>query len=81
MRKTDWVYFMYSDEQVKEKNDVLKVSGKKFVCGTVVVNGQRQKFSQIATSKSVMDRFIDTYVVTEGVYGDITYIDPSTELL
>lgn len=81
MRKTDWVYFMYSDEQIKEKNNVLKVSGKKFVCGTVVVNGQRKKFTQITTNKDTMSRFVDSYIVTEGVYGDITYIDPTSELL
>lgn len=77
MNKTDYVYFYYSDEQIKEKNQMLKMSGKKFVAGIVVVNGKRQRFSQITTNKEAMKRYIDAYVICEGILGDMTYTLPS----
>ena len=33
-------YFLYSDEQIKEKNKVLGRTGKKFVPGTISINGK-----------------------------------------
>jgi hypothetical protein len=77
MKKTDYVYFFYSDEQIKEKNDVLKNSGHRFEAGIVVVNGKKQKFSQVTTNKNIMKRYIDSYVVCEGILGDMTYTLPS----
>ena len=77
MKKTDYVYFYYSDEQIREKNQVLKPSGKQFQAGIVVVNGKRQSFSQIVTNKDAMKRYIDAYVVCEGIMGDMTYSMPS----
>ena len=41
------MYFLYSDEQIAEKNNILSSTGKKFVPGTVVVNGKRTKFTQL----------------------------------
>jgi hypothetical protein len=38
------MYFLYSDEQVKEKNKALERAGKRFVPGTIVVNGKKRKF-------------------------------------
>lgn len=76
MKKTDYVYFFYSDEQIKEKNEILKSSSKKFVEGVVVVNGKRQKYSQLTTNKNVMSRYVDAYVVCEGILGDQTYTLP-----
>ena len=79
MTNTTYVYFVYSGEQIKEKNEVLKNRKKKFICGTVVVNGQRKQFSQIVTSISQMSRYVDTKVVCEGILGDFTYNKPSQE--
>jgi len=79
MTKTTYVYFVYSGEQIKEKNEILKGRNKKFKCGIVVVNGQRKQFSQIVTSLSQMSRYVDTKVVCEGVYGDITFTKPKQE--
>ena len=76
MKNTDYVYFCYSDEQIKEKNEVLKGSGHYFEAGVVVVNGKRQKFSQVTTNKEAMKRYVDYYVVCEGIMGDMTYTLP-----
>lgn len=79
MTKTTYVYFVYSGEQMKEKNEILKPRNKKFKCGIVVVNGQRKRFTQIVTNINQMSRYVDTKVVCEGIYGDFTFTEPSQE--
>jgi hypothetical protein len=78
MLNTDYVYFMYSGEQIKEKNTVLEKSNKKFRPGTVVVNGQRKEFTQIVKDTSKMSRFVDAVIVCEGILGDNTFTNPDT---
>ena len=79
MVSTSYVYFVYSGEQIKEKNSILKPRNKKFKCGTVVVNGQRKEFTQIVTKLSQMSRYVDTRIICEGVLGDFTYNNPTEE--
>ena len=73
------MYFLYSDEQIAEKNNILSSTGKKFIPGTVVVNGKRTKFTQLSESASI-SRFIDTKIVASGELSDFTYQDPSTTI-
>lgn len=72
------MYFLYSDEQISEKNKVLDATGKKFVPGTVVVNGKRCKFTQLSEQASI-PRFIDTKIVASGELSNFIYQEPSTE--
>ena len=76
MVSTSYVYFVYSSEQIKEKNSILAPHNKKFKCGIVVVNGQRKEFTQIVTDIKKMSRFVDTKIVCEGILGDFTYTNP-----
>ena len=73
------MYFLYSDEQIAEKNNILSSTGKKFVPGTVVVNGKRTKFTQLSESAPI-SRFIDTKIVPSGELSDFTYQEPSTTI-
>ncbi len=73
------VYFLYSDEQIEEKNKILIKTGKKFLPGNVVVNGKRMKFSQIYSSPT-MPRFVDTKVIAAGEKSDFTYTEPQIVL-
>lgn len=68
-------YFLYSNEQFKEKNEVLAKAGKTFTAGEVVTNGKRMKFTQIS-DKPVIPRFIDTEIVAQGEISQFTYTDP-----
>ena len=79
MVSTSYVYFVYSGEQIKEKNSILAPHNKKFKCGTVVVNGQRKQFTQIVTSLGQMSRYVDTRIICEGILADFTYNNPSEE--
>ena len=69
-----YVYFLYSDEQFREKNKILEKTGKVFEPGTVIVNGTRQKFTQINTTPT-LPRFIDAKVVAEGYSDQFTFTD------
>ena len=71
-------YFLYSQDQIKEKDDVLKASGKKFVPGTVVVNGVKKQFTQLSNTPT-MPRFIDTKVIAQGEQSNFTYTLPKSE--
>ena len=74
--KNPYKYFLYSEEQLKEKNQVLEPTGKMFVPGTVVVNGTRKKFTQLSNSAE-LPRFIDTKLIAEGHLNNFTYTAPS----
>lgn len=71
-------YFLYSDEQIKEKNEVLSKTGKEFEPGTVVVNGTRKKFTQMSDSDT-LSRFVDTKVVAKGYINTMTFTMPSSK--
>ena len=70
------VYFLYSEEQIAEKNKILGKMGKKFIPGNVVVDGKRRKFSQIYDKPS-MPRFVDTTIVANGEQSSFAYNDVS----
>lgn len=58
-------YFIYSDEQKKEKTEIAKNMSKRFVPGTVVVNGRAKQYTDILRS---MDdcRYGDAVIRCEG---------------
>ena len=76
---SDYKYFLYSEEQIKEKNAILAKQNKIFVPGVVVVNGTRPNFSQLSDSKSM--RYIDAKIIAEGNIKEITYQKPSTKMM
>ena len=59
------VYFLYSEEQIKERNEILAKENKEFVPGEVYIGTRRIKFSQLSDTDKI-DRFIDTKVVAKG---------------
>lgn len=72
-----FVYFLYSEEQVKERNEILKKQGKVFVPGTVYVGMSKLSFS-IISEKDTLPRFIDTKVVAKGYQNQMKYELPKT---
>lgn len=76
-------YFIYSEDQINEKNQILNKLGKRFVAGTVIVNGTRQKFTQISKHNYITDkrRYTDAKVIASGDRNDFQYIMPSSETI
>lgn len=70
-------YFLYSIEQIKEKNSILARTGKCFEPGTVVVNGTKMRFSQLSDTPSI-PRFVDSKVIAKGELKDFVYTMPKT---
>lgn len=68
-------YFLYSDEQITEKNNILSKFGKKFFPGSVSVNGRMVKFTQLS-DKPDMPRFVDTKIVASGDISKMVYKMP-----
>lgn len=71
------VYFLYSGDQIKEKNKILANRNKQFVPGTVSVENKRCKFTHISQTPEI-PRFIDAKIVASFESLDkATYISPS----
>lgn len=74
---TNIKYFLYSDEQIKEKNDILKKVGKRFEPGTIVIRGNKYKYTQLSNTAD-MPRFTDVKVVASSPLNEVTYEKPKS---
>ena len=72
-----FVYFLYSEEQLKEKNNILSKQGKVFIPGTVYIGMSRISFTQLS-EKDHIDRFIDTKIVAKGYKNQMKFDMPKT---
>jgi hypothetical protein len=68
-------YFLYSEEQINEKNEILGKTSRKFSPGIVVVNNKKEQFTILST-KPDMSRFSDTRIVAMGDPKTFTYKMP-----
>ena len=57
-------YFLYSNEQLKLRKEVEARMGKKFIVGTVIVNGTRKPFTELSSTEK--SRYSDAKIVAEG---------------
>lgn len=76
--KDTYVYFLYSETQEKERNTIENKLGRVFVPGVVVVNGQRNYFTEL--SRKNTNRYADTKVVAEGWRSKMTFTNISTRI-
>ena len=77
--KDKYMYFMYSSEHINQKNDIESNIGRRFECGTVVINGTKKKFSFMGADKKFMGMYPDAILVAEGELSKMQYIKPYTE--
>ena len=61
-----YVYFFYSAEHIAKKNEVESNIGRRFDCGTVIVNGAKKKYSYMSTTKNFLHQYPDAKLITEG---------------
>lgn len=76
--KDTYVYFLYSETQEKERNTIENKLGRVFVPGVVVINGQRNYFTEL--SRKNTNRYADTKVVAEGWRSKMTFTNISTRI-
>lgn len=74
------MYFLYSDEQITEKNKILKSLSKRFVPGIVIYNGEKRQFTQMSEDPTI-ERFVDCRIVAEGDEDILQYSKPTSEFI
>jgi len=75
--KDTYVYFLYSETQLKERSAIEKKISRVFTPGTVVIQGKRKPFTEI--SKSSTNRYPDCKLVAEGYKSKMVYINISSK--
>lgn len=76
--KDVYVYFLYSEQQHKERTTIEKTMSRVFTPGTVVVNGRKRIFTEI--SKNSSNRYPDCKIVAEGYKSKMVYTPVSSTL-
>ena len=72
--KDFYVYFLYSEQQNKERSEIEKKMSRVFSPGTVIVNGRKKIFTEL--SKSSSNRYPDCKIVAEGMKSKMMYTPP-----
>lgn len=70
--KGEYRYFLYSSTQEKELQDVNDSMGKRFVPGTVFVQGTYKNFTQISSSPD-NPLYGDTVIIAKGYLNKMKY--------
>lgn len=76
--KDEYVYFLYSEEQLKHRLEIESKLCRIFVPGKVMVNGKQQKFTEMSTKQSNM--FPDCRIVTSGYKSKIMFTPTTIEI-
>ena len=72
--KDFYVYFLYSEQQNKERSEIEKKMSRVFSPGTVIVNGRKKIFTEL--SKSSSNRYPDCKIIAEGWKAKMMYTPP-----
>lgn len=73
-KKSEYVYFIYSEQQKKERTEAEARNNKIFVPGEVLVMGEWKEFTQISYKPS-LPLFADSKVVAKGFKDRMTFKD------
>lgn len=77
--KDKYMYFMYSSEHISKRDEIENKIGRRFECGTVVVNGIKKKFSFLGSDKRFMHMYPDAKLIAEGNLSKLQYTEPYVE--
>lgn len=69
----DYVYFLYSEQQLKKRTEVEAKLNNKFHPGVVIINGKRLNFTEMSKSKT--NRFPDVKIVAQGSKSKMKFVD------
>lgn len=71
-----YLYFLYSEQQFKDRKAVENSLAKAFKLGIIIVNGQKKYFTEV--SKKPTNRYPDTKVIAEGYKSEMNYTLPQS---
>lgn len=67
-------FFMYSKEQQDKRSAIEKKIGRKYIPGTIMIDGTPKKFTEV--SNSFNSRFKDVILVYQGDPSNVNYTMP-----
>ena len=70
-------YFLYSQQQVNDRNSIFDKMNKVFKPGTVIVNGFKKEFSVISDTRD-LPRYSDARLIAEGELSTFKYTSPGS---
>ena len=70
-------YFLYSQQQVDDRNRMLDRMNRVFKLGTVITGGKKKEFSALSDKPS-LPRYSDVRVIAEGDTDKLSYTMPSS---
>lgn len=73
--KDSYVYFLYSEQQLKDRSEIEKKMSRVFNPGTVIVGGRKKIFTEL--SKSSSNRYPDCKIIAEGYKSKMLYTNPT----
>lgn len=76
MDKDRYIYFLYSEQQHKERQALENKLYRNFIPGEVILNGRRILFTEKAYSPT--NAYYDSKVVAEGLESKMVYKDIET---
>ncbi len=76
MAQDRYVYFLYSEQQKKNRAELEAKLCRNFVPGKVLVNGQMKRFTEMSSKSTTI--YPDTVVIAEGYISTFKYIPPTT---
>ncbi len=71
-----YVYFLFSEEQKTFREGVERAMNRKFVPGSVMVNGARKRFTEMSLKNT--GTYPDTKIVAEGLRSNMKFTLPTT---
>lgn len=74
--KDTYVYFLYSEQQSKERSEIEKKMSRIFTLGTVIVGGRKKFYTELSRKSS--NRYPDCKIVAEGWRSKMTYTSPTS---
>lgn len=70
-----YAYFLYSQQQVDDKNELLDKMNRKLQLGTVIYNGKKREYSSM-NDKPELPRYADVRIIAEGDTDKLVYTPP-----
>lgn len=77
------VIFVYSELQIRERNEILNKRGQRFVCGKLYTGAGNKPFSRIIKEKdldAMKSQYPDMKIVGQGNKSNFRYVNVSSEL-
>ena len=71
MANSNYKYFIYSASQMRDRTEIEKKSGRKFVPGTVVGGPNKVQDTELSNTKT--SRYSDATIVAEGDITKMSY--------